>query len=369
VVRSQEGTKGSNLATLSQYLKLVVQQGGSDLHLKVGHPPVIRVHGELLPAEATELKPADIEKIARDIMPETLVAAFESTGGADFAHYVKDLGRFRVNVFRQNGVVGAVFRLVLPAPSKFDVLNLPPSVPRIASEPRGLILVCGPTGSGKTTTCAAMIDHINTSRACNIVTLEDPVEILHTDKLALVNQREVGSDTDSFHSGLRHAMRQDPDVIFIGEMRDVETVWAALAASETGHLVISTLHTIDAMETVNRIVEFFPEERHRQVRHSLASALRGVVAQRLLPQKDGKGLVPAVEVLVTNGRIHEAILDPAETRTIPDIIAEGEFYGMQTFDQALLKMYEEDKVSLEDALNAASNPHDLHLAMRKAGVA
>ena len=356
------------MATLNQYLKLVVERGGSDLHLKVGHPPVIRVSGALLPAEAAVLKPADTEKMARDIMPDNQTATFEATGGADFAHYVQGLGRFRVNVFRQSGSVGVVMRYVLPAPSKFDVLNLPPAVPRIASEPRGLILVCGPTGSGKTTTCAAMIDHINTSRACNIVTLEDPIEILHSDKLSLVNQREVGTDTDSFHTGLRHAMRQDPDVIFIGEMRDVETVWAALAASETGHLVISTLHTIDAQETVNRIVEFFPEERHRQVRHSLASALRGVVAQRLLPRKDETGLIPAVEVLVANGRVHEAILDPEVTRTLPDIIAEGEFYGMQTFDQALLKMYEEGLVTLDDALQAASNPHDLHLAMRKAGV-
>jgi twitching motility protein PilT len=357
------------VATLNQYLKLVVDRGGSDLHLKAGHPPVIRVNGQLAPAEAGALKPADTERIARDILPENTVAGFEASGGADFAHYVQGLGRFRVNVFRQSGVVGMVFRYVLPAPSKFDVLNLPAAVERIASEPRGLILVCGPTGSGKTTTCAAMIDHINMTRACNIVTLEDPIEILHTDKRALVNQREVGTDTDSFHTGLRHAMRQDPDVIFIGEMRDVETVWAALAASETGHLVISTLHTIDAMETVNRIVEFFPEERHRQVRHSLASALRGIVAQRLLSKKEGDGLIPAVEVLVTNGRVHEAILDAAETRNIPDIIAEGEFYGMQTFDQALLKMYEDGLVGLEDALNAASNPHDLHLAMRKAGVA
>ena len=357
------------MATLNQYLKLVVDRGGSDLHLKAGHPPVIRVSGQLLPAEATKLKAQDVEKIAREIMPDNVKASFETSGGADFAHYVPSLGRFRVNVFRQNGVFGAVFRYVLPAPAQFDVLNLPPAVERIATEPRGLILVCGPTGSGKTTTCAAMIDHINTSRACNIVSLEDPIEILHTDKQSLVNQREVGTDTESFHTGLRHAMRQDPDVIFIGEMRDVETVWAALAASETGHLVISTLHTIDAMETVNRIVEFFPEERHRQVRHSLASALRGIVAQRLLPRKDGKGLIPAVEVLVTNGRVHEAILDPAETRSLPDIIAEGEFYGMQTFDQALLKMYQEGLLSLEDALNGASNPHDLHLAMRKAGVA
>jgi twitching motility protein PilT len=357
------------MATLNQFLKLVVDRGGSDLHLKVGHPPVIRVNGQLIATEAAVLKPTDLERMAKDILPENTLASFETSGAADFAHYVDGLGRFRVNVFHQRGLVGMAFRYVLPAPPIFDVLNLPPTVERIASEPRGLVLVCGPTGSGKTTTCAAMINHINTTRACNIVTLEDPIEILHTDKRALVNQREVGTDTESFSVGLRHVLRQDPDVIFIGEMRDVETVWAALAASETGHFVISTLHTIDAQETINRIIEFFPEERHRQVRHSLASALRGIVAQRLLPRKDGEGQIPAVEVLVSNGRIHEAILDPEETRNIKDIISEGEFYGMQTFDQALLGMYEQGLLTLDDALNGASNPHDLHLAMRKAGVA
>jgi twitching motility protein PilT len=201
------------------------------------------------------------------------------------------------------------------------------------------------------------------------VSLEDPIEILHTDRKALVNQREVGTDTDSFHTGLRHVLRQDPDVIFVGEMRDPETVWAALAAAETGHLVISTLHTTDCQETVNRIVEFFPSERQRQVRHSLAGALKGIVSQRLVPRKDGKGRVPAVEILVANGRVHEAIIDPEETRLIPDIIAEGEFYGMQTFDQHLLDMFEGGAVTLDDALHASTSPHDLRLAMRKAGVA
>jgi twitching motility protein PilT len=294
---------------------------------------------------------------------------FDAKGGADFAHTVAGVGRFRVNTFKQRGVVGIVMRHVLPAPPVIDALNLPETTARLASEPRGLVLVTGPTGSGKTTTCAAMLNHVNMTRACNIVSLEDPIEILHTDKKALISQREVGTDTESFAVGLRHAMRQDPDVIFVGEMRDPETVWAAISASETGHLVVSTLHTIDAQETVNRIVEFFPEERHRQVRHSLASALRGIVAQRLMPRKDGKGLIPAVEVLVANGRVHEAIIDPEETHLLPDIIAEGEFYGMQTFDQALIKMYEDGLVTLEDALASATNPHDLHLALRKAGVA
>jgi twitching motility protein PilT len=357
------------LASLSAYLKELVGRGGSDLHVKVGHPPVIRVDGELHAAESKALTQLDTERMAREILSEAGAESLEKLGAADFAHFLPDVGRFRVNVFKQRGVIGIVFRHVLPTPPEFEELHLPPTVERISLEPRGLVLVCGPTGSGKTTTCAAMINHINTNRGCNIVTLEDPIEILHSDKRALVNQREVGIDTESFHAGLRHVLRQDPDVIFVGEMRDVETVWAALAAAETGHLVISTLHTIDAQETVNRIVEFFPEERHRQIRHSLASSLRGIVAQRLLPRKDGKGRVPAVEVLVANGRIHEAILDPEETRMITDIIAEGEFYGMQTFDQALLKMFEQNEITLDEALQAASNPHDLHLAMRKAGVA
>jgi twitching motility protein PilT len=354
---------------LEKCLNRLVEEGGSDLHLKVGHPPVLRVQGDLAPTKLGKLTAADTERIAADILPENLVGAFNMTGGADFAHHADGLGRFRVNVFRQRGVTGIVFRRVLPAPPVIDSLHLPEATRRLASEPRGLVLVTGPTGSGKTTTCAAMINHINTSRACTIVTLEDPIEILHTDKPALVNQREVGTDTESFAAGLRHVLRQDPDVIFVGEMRDPETVWAALSAAETGHLVISTLHTTDCQETVNRIVEFFPSERQRQVRHSLAGALKGIVSQRLLTRSDGRGRIPAVEVLVSNGRVHECIVDPEETRMIPDIIAEGEFYGMQTFDQHLLQLFESGTVSLDDALLASSSPHDLRLAMRKAGVA
>jgi twitching motility protein PilT len=213
-----------------------------------------------------------------------------------------------------------------------------------------------------------MLNHINTNRACSIVTLEDPIEILHGDKKALVNQREIGTDTESFRQGLRHAMRQDPDVIFVGEMRDPETVWAALAAAETGHFVLSTLHTTDAVETVNRIVEFFPPERQVQVRHSLAGALKGIICQRLLARKDGSGRIPAIEVLVANGRVYEAIVTPELTRSITDIIEESEFYGMQTFDQHLLEMYERGLISLEEAMHASTTPHDLQLAMRKAGV-
>ncbi len=355
---------------LDRFLKKLVNAGGSDLHLKVGHPPVIRVQGDISEVDGIRvLEPEDVEAIAREIIPANLATPFEYTGGADFAHSVPGLGRFRVNVYRQRGVVGIAMRRVLPAPPVLDSLHLPEAVKRLASEPRGLVLVTGPTGSGKTTTCAAMINHINSTRACVIVTLEDPIEILHSDKNSLINQREVGTDTESFAAGLRHVLRQDPDVIFVGEMRDPDTVWAALAAAETGHLVISTLHTTDCQETVNRIVEFFPTERQRQVRHSLAGALNGIVSQRLLPRADGSGRMPAVETLVANGRVFEAIVDPDQTRMIPDIIAEGDFYGMQTFDQHLLELFEANMVTMDDALHASSNPHDLTLAMRKAGVA
>ncbi len=357
------------MSTLKTYLEALVASGGSDLHLKAGQPPVLRVHGELKHTKLAKLTAKDTERIAGQIVPANLLPSFESSGGADFAHNAAGLGRFRTNVFRQRGVTGIVMRRVLPAPPVLDSLHLSETVKRLALEPRGLVLVTGPTGSGKTTTCAAMINQINTVRPCTIVTLEDPIEILHADKKALVNQREIGTDTDSFHAGLRHVLRQDPDVIFIGEMRDPETVWAALAAAETGHLVISTLHTTDCMETVNRIVEFFPADRQRQIRHSLAGALKGVVSQRLVPRADGKGRVPTLETLVANGRVFEAIIDPDETRLIPDIIAEGEFYGMQTFDQHLLELFEEGVITMDDALHASSSPHDLKLAMRKAGAA
>jgi twitching motility protein PilT len=357
------------MSELEHFLKQLVEQGGSDLHLKVGHPPILRVNGELTEGDGKILSAEDMEEISEEIVPPRLIAELEVMGAADFAYAPEGLGRFRVNVFHQRGMIGAVMRRVVPAPPVIDSLHMPETVKRLATEPRGLVLVTGPTGSGKTTTCAAMINQINATRACTIVTLEDPIEILHNDKKALINQREIGADTESFRQGLRHVLRQDPDVIFVGEMRDPDTVWAALAAAETGHFVISTLHTTDAVETVNRIVEFFPSERQLQVRHSLAGALRGIVAQRLLPRKDGKGRVPAVEVLVANGRVYEAIVEPSETRMIPEIIAEGDFYGMQTFDQHLLQLFEEDLVSMDEALHASSSPHDLRLAMRKAGVA
>src|SRR5204863_532312 len=293
---------------------------------------------------------------------------FVSSNEADFAFGIAGLGRFRVNIYRQRGTIGLVFRRVLAGTPSFQDLALPPVVERLANEPRGLILVTGPTGSGKTTTIAAMIDHINRNRAVNIVTIEDPIEVLHPDKKAIVNQREIGTDTNDYAQAMRRVLRQDPDVIFIGEMRDPETVWAALAAAETGHLVLSTLHTTDATETVNRIVDFFPPFQQKQVRLTLASSLRGVVSQRLLERADGKGRVPAVEVLVMTGRIFERIVDPENTETIEEIIGEGEYYGMQTFDQSLFNLYKNGLVTLRDALAAASHAHDFRIALQAAGL-
>jgi twitching motility protein PilT len=271
-------------------------------------------------------------------------------------------------VFRQRGSISIVMRRVRVGSPSFEDLGLPPVVRELASAPRGLVLVTGPTGSGKTTTLACMIDHINNSKAVHILTIEDPIEVLHPHRRACLNQREIGLDTDSYVGAMRAAMRQDPDVILIGEMRDTETVSAALAASETGHLVLSTLHTTDAVETVNRIVDFFPPFQQHQVRVSLASVLRGVICQRLV-QKTGGGRVPVIEVLVNNGRIVDRIIDPTLTSEINQIIEEGEFYGMQTFEASLLGLVRRGMVSIDDALEAASDPHDMSLRLQQAGLA
>ena len=302
------------------------------------------------------------------IMPKERADEF-MTSEADFAYSVSGLGRFRVNVFRQRGSVGLVFRRVLPGTPSFEALGLPPVAARLAEEPRGMVLVTGPTGSGKTTTIAAMIDHINEVKAVNVVTIEDPIEVLHVDKKAIVNQREIGTDTHDYAQAMKRVLRQDPDVIFIGEMRDPETVWAALAAAETGHLVLSTLHTTNATETVNRIVDFFPPFQQKQIRLTLASSLRGVVSQRLLERADGKGRVPSVEVMVMTGRIFDRIVDPdAGQDSIEEIIADGEYYGMQTFDQSLFSLFKNGLVDIRNAMAAASNPHDFRIALQQAGL-
>ena len=348
---------------LDQVLREAVDRGASDVHIMVGSPPHIRMDGELAPITDVAVLAADTERVAFAIMPKIRAEEFLSANEADFAYALNGVGRFRVNVFRQRGSVGLVLRHILPGIPPMEELGLPPVVRRLAEEHRGLVLVTGPTGSGKTTTLAAMIDHINETQARHIVTIEDPIEVLHADKRSIINQREVGDDTVDFLSALKRALRQDPDVILIGEMRDPETVWAALSAAETGHLVFSTLHTMGAAESINRVIDFFPPYQQQQVRMSMAGALKGIVSQRLVQRSDREGRVPAMEVLVATGRVFDKIADSTATHELDEIIADGEFYGMQTFDQSLLNLYATGVVSRRDALATASNPHDLRLKM------
>lgn len=354
---------------LDELLRTGVDMGASDLHMKVGSRPHARVDGKLIPLDFDVVQPPDTERMAFAIMPKPRADEFLASHEADFAYAVAGLGRFRVNVFRQRGSVGLVFRRVLPGIPTFEELGLPPVVRRLAEEPRGLVLVTGPTGSGKTTTLASMIDHINEFQQRHIVTIEDPIEVLHPDKQSLVNQREIGTDTDDFHSALKRVLRQDPDVILIGEMRDPETVASAIAAAETGHLVFSTLHTISATDTINRIIDFFPPHQQRQIRMSIASALRGIVSQRLLERVDGSGRIAAVEVLVSTGRVFDRVANPEKTHEIEEVIAEGEYYGMQTFDQSLLSLYRKNLVSRREAMAGATHPGDLRLALERVDAA
>jgi twitching motility protein PilT len=348
---------------LDNLLRESVQRQASDIHIKVGSPPYLRIDGRLTAIGSEPVTPADTERIAFAIMPKVRADEFLEHHEADFAYTLAGLGRFRVNVMRQRGSVGIVARRVLPGIPSFEELGLPPVVRRLAEEQRGLVLVTGPTGSGKTTSLAAMIDHINEVDARHIVTIEDPIEVLHPDKQSIVNQREIGTDTDDFHSALKRVLRQDPDVILIGEMRDPDTVWAALSAAETGHLVFSTLHTMGATETINRIIDFFPPFQQQQVRMSIAGSLKGIISQRLIQRADGKGRVPAMEVLVATGRVFDKIADADATHELEEIIADGEYYGMQTFDQSLLALYEQGMVTRRDALTTATNTHDLRLKM------
>ena len=311
---------------------------------------------------------SDCTRLAKAIMTKDRCAALAEIGEVDFAYSEPRTGRrFRVNVYRQVSGLGIAARLLPPVPLSFEALSMPAVVKALAEQQRGLLLITGPTSSGKTTTAAAMVDHINKIRPCHILTIEDPIEILHSNKRAVISQREVGQSTADFVTGVRAAMRQDPDVIFVGEVRDAETIKAALQVAETGHLVIATLHTTDVAETINRVIDFFPMNVQEQVRVALAGSIIGIVSQRLLP-KVGGGRVPAVEVMVMNGRTRDLILKGQKTHLLHDVLAGSSFYGMQTFDQALLKLYREGLVELEDAKNAASNPHDLHLALQQEGL-
>jgi twitching motility protein PilT len=352
----------------NSWLETLVNGHGSDLHVKVGSAPLIRLPQGLERIERDPLSPIEMQAIADAIVPEDRKAVFHERGEVDFAYSVPNVGRFRANVFRQRGSVSMVLRKLRFGGPSFEEVGLPDALRTIADEHRGLILVTGPTGSGKTTTLAAMIDYINKTKPVHIVTIEDPIEVLHKDAMASINQREVGNDTSDFLSALRAALRQDPDVILIGEMRDTETVRAAIAAAETGHLVMSTLHTQDATETVNRVIDFFPPYQQKQVRLALAGTLRGIICQRLVPTIDG-GRTPALEILINNGRVAERIADPDKTHELKDVVAEGGYYGMVTFDQWLLKLIQDGKVAVDDAMKAVSSRHDFELAMHQAGIA
>ncbi len=349
---------------LHDALEYTVKIGGSDLHLKVPARPLARIHGKLQPVlEFGELKPEDTERVLREMLaehPEKL-EAFDTENEIDFSYSIQDLSRFRVNAFRQRGSVSIVARVIPYAVKTVEELGLPEVIRDLAEEERGLILLTGTTGSGKSTTLAAIIDHINETRASHIVTIEDPIEYLHKDRNSIINQREVGMDTASFSRAMRRVLRQDPDVILIGEMRDEETVRTALSAAETGHLVLSTVHTLDASESINRILDFFQPHEQGQARAMLAGTLKGVVSQRLVPTPDGTGRVAVCEILRVTGRAKDMITDPDQTDRLREVISEGEYYGMQTFDQALLKHFQAGRVSMDDALRVATSPHDFKL--------
>ena len=350
-------------------LMRVIEVEGSDLHLKVPMPPYIRRHGTLEPVQdAPSLKPEDTEEVLFHMLKDDMKRQeFKDEHEVDFSYSIPGVARYRVNAFRQRGSISIVCRAIPFQIKSAEELLLPPVISELAEEERGVILVTGTTGSGKSTTLAAMIDQINSHQSKHIVTIEDPVEFLHKDKRSIINQREVGDDTRSFSRALRRVLRQDPDIILIGEMRDEETVRTALSAAETGHLVLSTIHTVDATESVNRIIDFFPLSEQRQARAMLAGTLKGVVSQRLVPTPDRNGRVATCEVLRMTGRVRDMILNADETGKIHEVIGEGAYYGMQTFDQALLAHVQNGLVAMDDALKAATHPHDFKLLVHSEG--
>ncbi len=351
---------------INDILKVAAERKASDVHLKVGSHPLIRVDGELIAlVEFKRLLQEDTIAMAFSMMSTQQKEKFKQFLEIDIAYSVPGLGRFRCNIFQQRGSVGLVLRLIPAKIRNVRELLLPPVIEKVADENRGLVLVTGTTGSGKSTTLAAMIDHINARRNCHVVTIEDPIEFLHRDKKSIVNQREVEVDTRSFSVALRSALRQDPDVVLVGEMRDYETIETALLAAETGHLVLSTLHTLDATETINRIIAVFPPHQQKQIRIQLAAVLKSIISMRLLPRADGLGRVPAVEVLISTGYIRECIEQKERTKLIRDAIAAGTSqYGMQTFDQSLFMLYRSGMITLEEALRRATNPDEFKLRIQ-----
>src|SRR5688572_2562027 len=353
---------------LDHALRYLIAAEGSDLHLKIPSYPLVRLHGSLEPIPGTErLYPEDTQQALAQMLddPEKL-EEFDSENEVDFSYSVEGLGRFRVNAFMQRGSISIVMRAIPVIIKAVEELGLPESVTQLAEQERGIILLTGTTGSGKSTTLAAMIDHMNRTMSKHIVTIEDPIEFLHRDRNSIVNQREVGQDTASFKRALRRVLRQDPDVILVGEMRDEETVHTALSAAETGHLVLSTLHTVDASETINRIIDFFPPHQQQQARAMIAGTLKGVISQRLVRSADG-GRVATCEIMRMTGRVRDMIMDSTQTGQLPEVIADGAYYGMQTFDQALFDHVKAGRVTVEEAKRAATSPHDFKLLLAADG--
>jgi twitching motility protein PilT len=350
---------------VKKVLQRMVELKASDLHVKVGTKPTARVNGSLTPLEEAPPSQADLEAVVDQILTPKQKRIFEETKEVDFAFGVTGLARFRTNFYQQRGTTAMVFRQVPATIPAFEELNLPTVLEDLAMKPRGLVLTCGTVGCGKSTTLASMIDSVNRREARNVITIEDPVEFLFRDKKCTISQREIGLDTATFGEGLKHILRQDPDVIMIGEIRDPETMRTALMAADTGHLVLSTLHTIDATQTVNRIISFFPPHEHEEVRFMLASTLQAVIALRLVPRSDREGRIPAVELMLVTATIREYLLDPEKTSLIKSTIAEGvSQYGMQTFDQSIMKHYTEGKISMENALRYCSNPTEFELRVK-----
>jgi twitching motility protein PilT len=346
-------------------LQTMAQQGGSDLHLKIGRPPTMRLNGELTPMEMPPLKPEDLRSIGEQIIPPKQRREFDESKDADFAIGVPGVGRFRVNVYQQRGSLAYAFRLIAFQALSMDELNLPAILKEIAVKPRGLVLVTGITGSGKSTALATMLQYVNENRHANIITIEDPIEFLHRDINCHINQREVGTDTTSFGQALRRVLRQDPDIIMIGEIRDIETLEIALKAADTGHMVFSTLHTMDAAQTINRVLSFYPPHEQADIRFQLSTALQAVVSLRLVPRADKPGRIPACEVLVNTAAVADNIRDASKALNIPDLIREGTVqYGMQSFDQSLMNWYKQGVISYEGALFASSSPSEFALKVQ-----
>lgn len=356
------------MTELNDLLQYLIEQRGSDLHAKAGSVPHIRVHGKLQRTPFEMTHPEELEAVVAELLPVSRNQELAERGEVSIAYGVPGMGRFRINVYRQRGSFGLSARWVVPGAPAIGALKLPSVVERLASEERGLILVAGPAASGKTTTAAAILDHVNTSRAVHIVTLEDPIEVLHADKNSVVSQREVGTDTRTFAEAMQRINRLDPDVIFVSELHDAETVSEVLAAAASGHLVVAVVTAVSAPEALTKLLEHVPSEQQAQARHALATNLRGVIAQRLLERADGRGRVPATEVLVVTSKVFDALVAGADEAELEQLIHDGEYHGMQTFDQSLFSLYRDEEITLRDALAAAAAPEDLRIAFQHAGL-